>query len=62
MSESLDRLPDLLTREDVAGILKVHPKTVSRLAIPSIALGKGRRARRRWRMADVERWMEEHAA
>src|SRR5437870_3904763 len=29
---SPDRLPDLLTRQDIANMTQLHPKTVSRLA------------------------------
>lgn len=46
----------LLTRAEVAAMLHVHPKQVTRLNIPSVAIGK--RAKR-WRRADVERWIEE---
>jgi predicted DNA-binding transcriptional regulator AlpA len=50
---------DVLTRAEVAAILHVHPKTVTRLAIPSILVGK---RLRRWRRADVERWLQERVA
>lgn len=39
----------LLTRAEVAAILHVHPKQVTRLSIPSVVIGK--RARR-WRRID----------
>jgi excisionase family DNA binding protein len=47
----------LLTRAEVAALLKVHVKTVARLTIPSVLLGK---RQRRYRLEDVERWIEEH--
>lgn len=50
---------ELLTRDEVAALLKVHPKTVTRLPIPSVPLG---RRLRRWRRQDVLRWIEERAA
>ena len=49
----------VLTRAEVAAILRCHPKTVSRLRIPSFRNGKGKRARRFWRKADVERYVEQ---
>lgn len=49
----------MLTRAEVAALLKVHPKTVTRLPIPSVSLGK---RLRRWRLDDVERWIRERAA
>jgi excisionase family DNA binding protein len=49
----------LLTRDEVAALLKVHPKTVTRLPIPSVMLGK---RLRRWRRVDVDKFLEERAA
>ncbi len=45
----------LLTPDDVAHWLGVSPRTVARLPLPCIQLGK--RKCRRYRRADVERWL-----
>lgn len=54
--------PDLLTVQDVAARLKVHPKTVIRLGIPYITVGTGKkRPRRRYRPEVIEAWIAERA-
>lgn len=58
MTEPLP-LEHLLSVEEVAQVLGVHPKTVRRLPIPALALGTGRRKFWRYRKADVERWIED---
>lgn len=51
---------DLLTPQEVAARLKVHPKTVIRLGIPCIMVGTGKkRPRRRYRAEVVEAWIVE---
>lgn len=55
-------LPRLLTAEEVAAMLRVHPKTVHDWAaageMPSMRLGTGPRARRRFDPVAVERWLD----
>lgn len=50
---------DLLTTEEVAGLVKLHPQTVYRKAragkIPSVMIDGSRRYRR----ADIARWIDE---
>ena len=55
----IDPADALLTRAEMAALLKVHPRTVGRLPIPSVLLGK---RLRRWRRVDVEQWLKENAA
>jgi len=55
----IDPADALLTRAEVAALLKVHPKTVGRLPIPSVLL---RKRLRRWRRVDVDTWIKERAA
>ncbi len=59
-AESLP-LERLLSAEDVGQILGVSAKTVRRLPIPSVSVSTGRHPMRRYRRADVERWIEERA-
>jgi hypothetical protein len=50
--------PDaILTAEEVGAWLKVHPKTVRRLPIPYVAIGK---RGRRYVAADVLAWIDTH--
>ena len=52
----------LLTTDQVAERLQVSPKTVRRLGIRSIAVGTGRkRPRVRYRLEDVEAWIQARA-
>ena len=56
----IDSRADLLTPQEVAARLKVHPKTVLRLPIPYTNVGTGtKRPRRRYRLEDVEAWIAE---
>lgn len=52
-------MPRLLTAREVGEILRVSAKTVRRLPIPCVTVGTGRRPRRVYRPADVERWITE---
>lgn len=57
---ALEPRADLLTTDEVAARLKVHPKTVARLGIPHINIGSGKKKpRRRYRPADVDAWIAE---
>ena len=60
----LEKLPleRLLTAAEVAEILRVSPKTVRRLPIKSVPVGRGKRPRRVYRRSDVQQYIEEHAA
>lgn len=55
-----DMIPRALvyTRKELASVLKVCEKTVDRLDIPSVRLGR----RRLYRREDVEVYLREHAA
>lgn len=48
----------VLTRRELAEALKVSVKTVDRLTIPSVPLGR----RRVYRIEDVKAYLEGHAA
>jgi hypothetical protein len=48
----------VLTRKELAAALKVCEKTVDRLNIPSVRLGR----RRLYRIEDVKDFLREHAA
>lgn len=52
----------LLTAQEVATLLRVSAKTVRRLPIRAVPVGTGTRPRWRYRLEDVERWIQEHAA
>lgn len=61
MPEAL-ALERLLTAQEVAARLRVSPKTVRRMAIPSVRVGTGRaRPRVRYRSEDVEAWIRARA-
>ena len=55
-------LEKLLTAAEVGAILRVSPKTVRRLPIKSVPVGRGKRPRRVYRRSDVQQYIEEHAA
>lgn len=61
MSDTL-ALEKLLTAAEVGEILRVSPKTVRRLPIPSVPVGRGKRPRRAYRPTDVRRYIEEHSS
>ena len=48
----------LLTRDEVAKWLKIHPRQVDRLGVPSIDLG---RKTKRYLVRDVLAWLEQHS-
>jgi phage terminase Nu1 subunit (DNA packaging protein) len=54
-------LEKLLTAAEVGEILRVSPKTVRRLPIKSVPVGRGKRPRRAYRPTDVQRYIEESA-
>lgn len=56
LAQHSDGLPDLLTVDEVAARLKVHPKTVTRLPIPYTNVGTRKKQIRRYHPDDVEAW------
>jgi phage terminase Nu1 subunit (DNA packaging protein) len=48
----------VLTRSELAAALKVSVRTVDRLSIPSVKVGR----RRVYRVEDVQDYLQEHAA
>ena len=52
---SMPSLNEIMTRDEVAAWLKVHPRQVGRLGVPSLDLG---RKTKRYLVRDVVAWLD----